>query len=320
MPSLPPINSNTAIVDQQGRPKLPFVTLINQLLSGAASSALSLAQQAIAAVNGLKASTITADAPLSASGTLGSGITISMDDSGVTAGTYGDTTHYPIVTVDEFGRVTLASEAAFSGGTIEVEQGGISKVAAASKLNFASGATVVQNGSDPSQADVTISGGGGGGGVPPYVGMPSQMASNSPSTNAANGYYVSSVLLVPEDCTIYSVCAMVYNPSSSMLLTPGIYDINTSNGAQGALLASGPSVAAATFGLIEMPLTVPLSVTAGQTIWIGFITDPSISLQSWSGQSINSYFFVGTAGPLPNPAPSSSTTQGNWVMFAKTTP
>lgn len=155
MGDLPPLNSNTAIVGPEGRPKPAFVLLINQLLSGSVASVL-------AKLNALLAGAPSGTPPIDVAGTYGAGVTISLADSGVTAGTYGDASHYAVVTVDDFGRVTDASEEPFAAGTIEVEQAGVSKVAAATKLNFASGATVTQNGADPSQADIAISGGGGG--------------------------------------------------------------------------------------------------------------------------------------------------------------
>lgn len=39
-----------------------------------------------------------------------------LPDTGVSPGTYGDTTHTPVITVDAKGRITAASEAAISGG------------------------------------------------------------------------------------------------------------------------------------------------------------------------------------------------------------
>jgi len=109
MADLPPINSNAAIVDQQGRPKLPFVTLINQLLKGGVASAIAIAQAAQAAVTALTARRINTTAPLQGGGDLSADRTLSLANSGVTAGTYGDASHYPVITVDALGRVTAAS-------------------------------------------------------------------------------------------------------------------------------------------------------------------------------------------------------------------
>lgn len=48
-------------------------------------------------------------------GVLSNGIAVvSLADSGVTPGTYGDTTHVPVITFDEYGRATAADVVALS--------------------------------------------------------------------------------------------------------------------------------------------------------------------------------------------------------------
>lgn len=101
-------------------------------------------------------------------GDLGDPTTIIVhQESGVTADTYGDSTHVPVITVDEFGHVTDVTLEEITGGggggTVEVEDSGSSIVSAASILNFTgAGVTVTDAGSG--QADIDIPGGGGGGG------------------------------------------------------------------------------------------------------------------------------------------------------------
>ena len=84
-----------------------------------------------------------------------------LPSSGVTAGTYGDSTHVAQVTVNAAGQVTAASAVAIAGAgsTVIVTDGTTSVVA--STLDFTSGATVTDAGGGV--AHVAVSGGGGGG-------------------------------------------------------------------------------------------------------------------------------------------------------------
>src|SRR5574340_599885 len=57
-------------------------------------------------------------APISITNPTGPVVTVTHDTSGVTAGTYGDATHYPVVTVDADGHLTAASNQAVSPGGV----------------------------------------------------------------------------------------------------------------------------------------------------------------------------------------------------------
>ena len=78
--------------------------------------------------------------------------------SGVTAGTYGDSTHVGQVTVDAAGRVTAASAVAITGATLDVTDGSTT-VSGVTDIAF-TGATVSSGGGGV--ANVAVSGGGGG--------------------------------------------------------------------------------------------------------------------------------------------------------------
>lgn len=63
-----------------------------------------------------KTTQVIAGVGLSGGGSFENGdITIDLEDTAVTPGTYGDSTHYPIFTVDQQGRLTAASQSTFAG-------------------------------------------------------------------------------------------------------------------------------------------------------------------------------------------------------------
>lgn len=81
-----------------------------------------------------------------------------LPSSGVTPGTYGDSTHVAQVTVNAAGQVTAASSVAIPGVSLQVTDGSTT-VTNVTDISF-SGATVSSGGAGI--ADVAVAGGGGG--------------------------------------------------------------------------------------------------------------------------------------------------------------
>ena len=102
--------------------------------------------------------------PVTASGT----ITLKLDDTSVSAGTYGSATKSAVVAIDAQGRITSASEATISGGggmtSFDFSDGGNTFTVSDSDtvLLTSSDGTVVIDCSTPDTLDFSASGGGGG--------------------------------------------------------------------------------------------------------------------------------------------------------------
>ncbi|MDA8232521.1 MAG: hypothetical protein M0006_14390 [Magnetospirillum sp.] len=75
-----------------------------------------------------------------------------------------------------------------------------------------------------------------------------------------------------------SVSAMPQSTSASANFKPAVYADN--NGAPGNLLSSGPQVTGATAGTaVTMALTTSQTLSPGTPLWIGYLTDTSLSMQ-----------------------------------------
>ena len=131
-----------------------------------------------AAIDHLNAFQINTTAPISGGPkTLGADAAITIDhaNSGVTAGPYGSANKVPIVTVDDEGHVTDATE---SDVAVEVEDEGVS-LGHFSKVNFTgAGVTATDAGGGVAKVDVPGGGGGGGGGGLPGAHPPNSTLFN----------------------------------------------------------------------------------------------------------------------------------------------
>lgn len=91
----------------------------------------------------------------------------SIANSGVTAGTYGNTSFHPVITVDAYGRITSATNtaiaidtSAITSGTLGVARGGTGlNTYTTGDLLYASGTTTLANLADVATGNTLISGG-----------------------------------------------------------------------------------------------------------------------------------------------------------------
>jgi len=112
-----PLADNVKIVRSDGTPDPYFVRQLQRLLDEKADTA-DLAQEASDTANAAVPQTriIDTTAPLSGGGDLTADRTLTHDDSGVTADTYGDASNVPQITVDAKGHITAVTEVAITGG------------------------------------------------------------------------------------------------------------------------------------------------------------------------------------------------------------
>lgn len=107
----PPLPHNMPLVDPKtGAPTIEFQRYWQQLFQNA--------EFTLGEVDGKVPLTrqINTTAPIAGGGSLENDLTLSHNNSGVTADTYGDATHVAQFTVDAKGHVTNATEVAISGG------------------------------------------------------------------------------------------------------------------------------------------------------------------------------------------------------------
>ena len=111
----------------------------------------------------------------------------------------------------------------------------------------------------------------------------------------ATGYMSASQLYlrkftVPVAGTLASVGIMPASTSSGANFKPAVYADNA--GSPGTLLSSGPQVTGCASGTaLALALTTPQALTAGQNVWIGYVTDTALTMQRQDNSS-----FVTNAG------------------------
>jgi hypothetical protein len=120
MQTITPLDWRTPLVTPDLTPSPQFIRLWQQMFGNGKEAQDDLA--AVEAEVALKADKTTrVDAvtgETTGGGDLSANRSIGLADTAVTPGTYGDSTHVPSITVDQKGRVTAASQSAFSSGSV----------------------------------------------------------------------------------------------------------------------------------------------------------------------------------------------------------
>lgn len=309
--TLQPLSKQFAIVDSGGLPTDYFIRWAQQKQidigsSVTSSEAQTLIDQAIADFEANRS--INTVAPLSGGGTLENNLTLSHNESGVTAGTYGSATESAVITVDEYGHVTNISEETIAGGS--------SSLATLTDVDMTTaptdGQALVYSSSESKWKPGTVSGGGGSGGSREYFNIVSDLNTATNSGSFAHANFGGALMIMDSDATIDGVAFWARSMSSSNTLTPAIYTTNAA-GAPTTLLATGPTVTGLSTGLIKLPLTSSLSVTAGQVICAGWVLQGSdITLASGSG---NRAAYYSTTSTTPSTSPTITPSSQTWATM-----
>ncbi len=157
---------------------------------------------------------------------------------------------------------------------------------------------------------------------------PSQGALGAYYSLGGSTSYMSANMLflrkftVPVSGTLSSIGVMPETTLASANFKPAVYADNS--GSPGTLLSSGAQVTGTTAGTaVTLPLTTAQSLTAGQNVWIGYITDTSLSMQRQDNSS-----FATNAGytasityssGAPSTAPSMSSGQSSLQLWGNMT-
>lgn len=123
----------------------------------------------------------------------------------------------------------------------------------------------------------------------------------------------------PVACTLSSITILPNSTSGPVQHRPVVYA--DSSGAAGALLASGAVVAGATLGVNKtMPLTAPLSLSAGQQYWLGFMTDIAGIRMLMNDDANTGYVANATfASGAPSTAPAMTAGQFTYLVYGNLT-
>lgn len=172
-------------------------------------------------------------------------------------------------------------------------------------------------------ADITVdaqghvtaasNGSSGGGSAIKDIGVP-LFAPAVSSGAVAFGNWAGRKVVVPMDCNIASVRFWSRTTNGTSTLEPAIYAVS-STGAGGALLASGPIVTGISAGLVTLPLTTPLAVTAGTVLYVGFVLRVTNISTAAGPASTEAVHFAVAGASAPNPAGALTTGGGNWCTM-----
>lgn len=309
-----PLNFKGPIVKPDGTPTAEFMRQwlaqrgtntttseeIEQALTEAAeallqaAAALVAANAAAALANALAATEVGGDGvdiePLPAPLSDGN-IALSLTDTGVAPGTYGDATNVAQITVDAKGRITGVTDVPISGGGgssgVDVQDEGTPILTPAATLNF-TGAGVTVTDAGGGVAEVNIPGGGGGGSGPWEI---ISTVTISSAVNAINfvglsGY--TDLLILVDDVTKSATANFFVQVSvdngSTYFGTVGAYEIIATNGG-----ASGATVFQLTAGAGRSAATQAYGMIYG----INITGQPKL-MQSLDGTK----YFVGSASPI----------------------
>ena len=158
------------------------------------------------------------------------------------------------------------------------------------------------------QGAYTVPAGGGGG-----VGMTNRLLNQPPFSLASGnaGFGGNNYAGLPFFCEVNTLVtglktAFAVN-AGGQTIAPGIYESTSAAGLlnNATLVGSGPALTPAIRVIQSMPLTTPVTLTAGNWYYLGIWVIGGGTAQMVTTDIANFQNFFGVSGSFPNPAPSS---------------
>lgn len=132
-------------------------------------------------------------------------------------------------------------------------------------------------------------------------------------TSFSAGYFGCQPIITEDDCYITDVQLFAAIANPTVTLTPGVYTVGSS-GQIDVLVAQGPTVTGATFGINKLPLSTPLFLPKGSMVWVG--TQVATSALNIAANPSNTGAYFTSTGALTNPASGSFSYGAGFAYWA----
>jgi hypothetical protein len=131
------------------------------------------------------------------------------------------------------------------------------------------------------------------------------------TSNIGNTLYLRPLVSV-RACTLTAIGVVPNATSGAVQMRPAVYADNGGTPNGGALLGSGPTITGVTSGVaLVMPLTTPVSLSAGTSYWLGWMNDIGVTSFIQFADTLATGRFVAATFSSGAPATVPTTTVGS---------